>query len=87
MLLCEILTPLGYGATVLVGERGALDASQPNRRSERDVRADLFKGKRILVTGGGTGLGKVMMEKFVELGATASSAGAAAGCSRRRPGR
>lgn len=32
-------------------------------------RADLFKGKRFLVTGGGTGLGKVMMEKFVELGA------------------
>src|SRR5262245_28716119 len=32
-------------------------------------RADLFKGKRFLVTGGGTGLGRVMMEKFVELGA------------------
>ena len=32
-------------------------------------RADLFKGKRYLVTGGGTGLGRVMMEKFVSLGA------------------
>jgi NAD(P)-dependent dehydrogenase (short-subunit alcohol dehydrogenase family) len=32
-------------------------------------RTDLFKGKRFLVTGGGTGLGRVMMEKFVELGA------------------
>ena len=32
-------------------------------------RSDLFKGKRFLVTGGGTGLGRVMMEKFVELGA------------------
>src|SRR5262245_4497279 len=32
-------------------------------------RTDLFKGKRFLVTGGGTGLGKIMMEKFVELGA------------------
>lgn len=32
-------------------------------------RADLFKGKRFLVTGGGTGLGRMMMEKFVELGA------------------
>ena len=32
-------------------------------------RTDLFKGKRFLVTGGGTGLGRIMMEKFVELGA------------------
>jgi NAD(P)-dependent dehydrogenase (short-subunit alcohol dehydrogenase family) len=32
-------------------------------------RADLFKGKRFLVTGGGTGLGRIMIEKFVELGA------------------
>ena len=32
-------------------------------------RTDLFKGKRFLVTGGGTGLGRIMVEKFVELGA------------------
>src|SRR5437588_12688306 len=32
-------------------------------------KADLLKGQRILVTGGGTGLGKVMAEKFLELGA------------------
>ena len=32
-------------------------------------RTDLFRGKRFLVTGGGTGLGRIMMEKFVELGA------------------
>lgn len=32
-------------------------------------RTDLFKGKRFLVTGGGSGLGRLMMEKFVELGA------------------
>ncbi len=31
---------------------------------------DLFKGKRILVTGGGTGLGKTMATKYAELGAT-----------------
>jgi NAD(P)-dependent dehydrogenase (short-subunit alcohol dehydrogenase family) len=30
---------------------------------------DLFKGKRILVTGGGTGLGRGMSEKFLQLGA------------------
>jgi NAD(P)-dependent dehydrogenase (short-subunit alcohol dehydrogenase family) len=29
----------------------------------------LFKGKRILVTGGGTGLGREMADKFLELGA------------------
>jgi NAD(P)-dependent dehydrogenase (short-subunit alcohol dehydrogenase family) len=32
-------------------------------------RSDLFQGKRFLVTGGGTGLGRIMMERFVELGA------------------
>ena len=31
---------------------------------------DLFKGKRFLITGGGTGLGRMMLEKFVELTAT-----------------
>ncbi|HET7767018.1 MAG TPA: SDR family NAD(P)-dependent oxidoreductase, partial [Burkholderiales bacterium] len=30
---------------------------------------DLLKGKRILVTGGGTGLGREMAAKFLELGA------------------
>ncbi len=30
---------------------------------------DLLKGKRILVTGGGSGLGRAMAEKFLELGA------------------
>ena len=34
-------------------------------------RNDLFKGKRFLITGGGTGLGKVMLDRFVELGADA----------------
>src|SRR5208283_845894 len=32
-------------------------------------RTDLLKNKRILITGGGTGLGKGMAERFVELGA------------------
>src|ERR1700755_2263107 len=42
-------------------------------------RTDLFKGKRFLVTGGGTGLGRVMMEKFVELGADCVICGRRAG--------
>ena len=29
----------------------------------------LFKGKRILVTGGGTGLGREMADRYLELGA------------------
>ncbi len=33
-------------------------------------REDLLAGKRILVTGGGTGLGRSMGERFLELGAT-----------------
>jgi NAD(P)-dependent dehydrogenase (short-subunit alcohol dehydrogenase family) len=33
-------------------------------------RTDLLKAKRVLITGGGTGLGKGMAQRFVELGAT-----------------
>lgn len=33
-------------------------------------RNDLLSGKRILITGGGTGLGKAMARRFLELGAT-----------------
>src|SRR5437016_14009450 len=31
--------------------------------------ADLLKSKRILITGGGTGLGRAMAERFLQLGA------------------
>lgn len=34
-------------------------------------KANLFQGKRFLITGGGTGLGKIMLDRFVELGADA----------------
>jgi len=30
---------------------------------------DLLKSKRILITGGGTGLGRAMAERFLQLGA------------------
>ena len=30
---------------------------------------DLLRGKRILITGGGTGLGRAMGERFLSLGA------------------
>ena len=33
-------------------------------------RDGILKGKRILVTGGGTGLGEVMSEAYAQLGAT-----------------
>ena len=33
-------------------------------------RADLLRNNRILITGGGTGLGKGMAQRFLELGAT-----------------
>ena len=33
-------------------------------------RDDLLKNKRILITGGGTGLGKAMAHRFLQLGAT-----------------
>jgi NAD(P)-dependent dehydrogenase (short-subunit alcohol dehydrogenase family) len=31
---------------------------------------DLLKGKRVLITGGGTGIGRAMAERFLQLGAT-----------------
>ncbi|MGF1609565.1 MAG: SDR family oxidoreductase [Kiloniellales bacterium] len=37
--------------------------------------SDLLKGKRILVTGGGTGLGKAMGRRFLELGASLAICG------------
>ncbi|MCU0814536.1 MAG: SDR family oxidoreductase, partial [Burkholderiaceae bacterium] len=40
--------------------------------------SDLLQGQRILVTGGGTGLGKAMSERFLELGADVAI------CSRRK---
>ncbi len=38
-------------------------------------RNDLFQGKRILVTGGGTGLGRAMAGRFLELGAEVAICG------------
>ena len=38
-------------------------------------RNDLLAGKRILITGGGTGLGRAMAERFVALGARVAICG------------
>ena len=45
----------------------------------------LLKGKRILITGGGTGLGKEIAAKYLELGARSGSAAGAAACWRKPP--
>ena len=39
---------------------------------------DLLKGKRILITGGGTGIGRAMAERFLQLGRRFTSADGAA---------
>ena len=36
---------------------------------------DLMRGQRILVTGGGTGLGQAMAERFLQLGADVAICG------------
>ena len=36
-------------------------------------RPDLLRNKRILITGGGTGLGRGMAQRFLELGANLGS--------------
>jgi NADP-dependent 3-hydroxy acid dehydrogenase YdfG len=45
----------------------------------------LLQGRRILVTGGGTGLGKGMAENFSRSAPMFSSAGAGSPCARRPP--
>lgn len=47
----------------------AIQEPQTDRKDHPMFREDLLAGKRILVTGGGTGLGRAMAERFVELGA------------------
>ncbi len=42
----------------------------PYNSKSNMFRPDLLKNKRILITGGGTGLGKGMAQRFLELGAT-----------------
>ena len=47
---------------------------------------DLLKGKRILITGGGTGIGRAMAERFLQLGATVYICGRRARWCKRRAG-
>lgn len=44
--------------------------SQSSHTNKTMFRDDLLKSRRILITGGGTGLGKGMVSRFLELGAT-----------------
>lgn len=46
------------------------DAANGKNLEDQMFRHDLLKSKRILITGGGTGLGKGMATRFLELGAT-----------------
>jgi NAD(P)-dependent dehydrogenase (short-subunit alcohol dehydrogenase family) len=47
----------------------AVPAQSPVFRAIDMFRADLLKGKKILVTGGGTGLGKSIARRYLQLGA------------------
>src|SRR5437762_11552961 len=57
--------------TIFVQAHANLEVSErPGPRIEDAMfQPDLLKGKRILVTGGGTGLGRSMSHRFLELGA------------------
>lgn len=46
---------------------------------------DLFAGQRVLITGGGTGLGLIMAERLAGLGRSCTCAGAGWGCWTRPP--
>lgn len=46
-----------------------LPAAHDQTGKDKMFKDDLLKGKRILITGGGTGLGKAMGHRFMELGA------------------
>src|SRR5262249_38392009 len=70
MLLCRNRSsPSGMRNTICDSRTAYLDERRSEIRGRSMFRTDLFKGKRFLVTGGGTGLGRIMMERFVELGA------------------
>src|SRR4051812_42322124 len=54
------------GTVVLPGQPGLECALTPGARMFKE---GLLKGKRILVTGGGTGLGKEIVARYLQLGA------------------
>jgi NAD(P)-dependent dehydrogenase (short-subunit alcohol dehydrogenase family) len=52
-----------------LSEGGDRNTAESSLRGAAMFRKDLLKGKKILVTGGGTGLGRSMADKYAELGA------------------
>jgi len=62
--------PIGVEDTKKAADPPAEEAGSESAPARGVFRRDLLAGKRILVTGGGTGLGRAMTERFLHLGAT-----------------
>src|SRR5476649_907560 len=72
--VCVVVSRPAYAPSFL--PEGLIARTLPQRNREEQIMYNLMlkdgilKGKRILVTGGGTGLGEVMSEAYAQLGAT-----------------
>src|SRR5512145_2618945 len=66
------IVPFAAGTIIASRGRARVDIIRESR-AKREYgpmfQSDLLKGKRILITGGGSGLGKSMGRRFLELGA------------------